>query len=58
MCAQCMMGATTAAAGVTGTRAWLATKGLTWMTPRRMRVATVSLIVAGFIGSAVGFHGN
>ena len=58
MCAQCMMGATTAAAGVTGMRAWLAAKGSSWMTPRRLRFATISLIVAGFIGSAFGFHGT
>jgi hypothetical protein len=54
---QCMMGAMTAGAGVTGTRAWLNVKGFSWMTPRRMRVATFALIVAGLIGSAVGFHG-
>jgi hypothetical protein len=47
----------TLGAGVTGTRAWLNAKGFSWMTPRRMRVATLSLIVAGLIGSAVGFHG-
>jgi hypothetical protein len=57
MCMQCMMGAMTAGAGVTGTRAWLATRHYSWITPHRMRVATFSLIGAGLIGSAVGFHG-
>jgi hypothetical protein len=57
MCMQCMMGAMTAGAGVTGTRAWLNAKGFSSMTPRRMRVATFALISAGLIGSAVGFHG-
>jgi hypothetical protein len=52
-----MMGATTAAVGVTGIRAWLAAKGASWMSPRRMRFATVSLVVVGLIGSAMGFHG-
>ena len=58
MCAQCMIGATTAAVGVSGTRAWLAAKGFAWMTPRRLRFATVGLVTAGVIGSAVGFHGT
>jgi hypothetical protein len=58
MCAQCMMGATTAAVGVTGMRTWLAAKGFSWMTPRRMRFASISLIVAGVIGSSIGFHGT
>jgi hypothetical protein len=58
MCAQCMMGATTAAIGVSGIRAWLAAKGFSWMTPRRMRFTTISLIVAGLIGSAIGFPGS
>jgi hypothetical protein len=54
MCAQCMMGATTAAVGVTGVRAWLAARAFSWMTPRRMRFATASLIAAGLAGAAVG----
>jgi hypothetical protein len=58
MCAQCMMGATTAAIGVTGIRAWLAAKGFAWMTPRRLRFATSSLIVAGVIGASVGLSGT
>jgi hypothetical protein len=58
MCAQCMIGATTAAAGVTGTRAWLAAKGFAWMTPRRLRLATGSLIVAGVVGASVGLSGT
>jgi hypothetical protein len=58
MCAQCMMGATTAAAGVTGMRAWLVAKGFSWMTPRRTKIATISLIVAGLVGASVGFSGT
>jgi hypothetical protein len=53
-----MMGATTAAVGVTGVRAWLAAKRPGWITPSRLRLVSVCLIVAGFIGSAVGFHGT
>ena len=57
MCAQCMIGATTAAAGATGARAWLATRGYAWMTPRRLRFATGSLIGAGAAVAAVGLGG-
>jgi hypothetical protein len=55
MCAQCMMGATTAAAGVTGIRAWLATKGYAWLSPRRMRLLTAGLVGTGLIGVSLGF---
>ena len=58
MCAQCMMGAATAAAGVSGIRAWLATRGYSWLTPRTMRFATGSLIAAGVIASSVGLSGT
>jgi hypothetical protein len=58
MCAQCMMGATTAAAGATGIRAWLGTRSYAWLTPRRMRFATVSLLGAGLIGASVGVSGT
>ncbi len=55
------MGATTtvtAAAGVTGIRAWMGAKGFGWMTPRRMRFATVSMVVAAVVGSSVGLSGT
>ena len=58
MCAQCMMGATTAAAGVTGMRTWLVAKGFRWMTPRRLRFLTASLIAIGLIGASVGLSGT
>jgi hypothetical protein len=55
MCAQCMMGASAAAAGVTGMRAWFAAKGFSWMTPRRLRVLTGTLIAAGLVAASIGF---
>ena len=58
MCAQCMMGATTAAVGVTGIRAWLGAQGFSWLTPRRMRFTTISLVVAGLIGASVSIGGT
>ncbi len=32
-----------AAAGASGVRSWLQTRHLTWLTPRRMRAATIAL---------------
>ena len=58
MCAQCMMGATTAVASATGIRVWLASKAFTWLTPRRMRFATGLLAVAAVLGSSVGLSGT
>jgi hypothetical protein len=49
-----MIGATTAAAGVTGARSWLAAKHYAWMTPRRLRLLTGSLITVGVIAASVG----
>ena len=53
-----MMGATTAAAGVTGMRSWLVAKGFAWMTPRRTRLATISMIAVGLIGASAGLSGT
>jgi hypothetical protein len=55
MCAQCMMGASAAAAGVTGMRAWLAARGFSWMTPRRLRALTGALIAAGLLAASISF---
>jgi hypothetical protein len=46
MCMQCMIGAMTAGAGATGTRAWLGRLRASWLTPRRMRRITIGLVVA------------
>jgi hypothetical protein len=58
MCMQCMMGAMTAGAGATGVRAWLATRGFTWLTPRRLRCASMGLIATAFVLSAVVLGGS
>ena len=44
MCAQCMATAAAAATGATGLRAWLATRGWAWLTPPRLRRATITLL--------------
>lgn len=47
-----------AAAGASGTRAWLQARHLTWLTPRRIRMATIALFVAAFGISSVGLSGS
>jgi hypothetical protein len=55
MCAGCIMAAT---AGASGIRAWLQTRHLTWLTPKRMRAVTIALVVAAFGVSSVGISGS
>jgi hypothetical protein len=47
-----------AAAGATGARTWLQTRQLTWLTPRRVKPATVALFVAAFGFSTVGLSSS
>ena len=47
-----MMGAMSAGAGATGTRAWLAHRGFRWMTPRRMRAITVALLAGALVAAS------
>ncbi|HEX4345628.1 MAG TPA: hypothetical protein VHZ31_08710 [Solirubrobacteraceae bacterium] len=55
MCMQCMMGAMSAGATASGTRAWLAARFPALLTPRRMRFVTPLLLVAGLlVASLVG----
>jgi hypothetical protein len=58
MCMQCMATAMTAGAGVSGTRAFIAAKHLSWMTPRRMRAITATLLCAGLLASATLVSGS
>ena len=55
MCAAC---AIAAAAGASGVRAWLQAHHLAWLTPMRMRVATIALLVAMLAVSSVAFSGT
>ena len=50
MCTVC---AYTAAAGVTGLRAWLQTRRWTWLTRRRLRGITVAAMAVGLAVAAV-----
>jgi hypothetical protein len=47
-----------AMAGASGARSWLQTRHTTWLTPRRMKVATVGLFTAAAIGSSVTVSGS
>jgi hypothetical protein len=50
-----MAAAATAAAGASGMRAWLAARGFSWVTPRRMRLITGSLLALALTFAAIGF---
>ena len=47
-----------AAAGATGVRTWLQAHHLTWLTPRRLRAATIALLAAALLVSSVGLSGS
>jgi hypothetical protein len=55
VCVACAMAAAT---GATGARTWLQNSHATWLTPRRMRVATIAMIGAAFAVSTVGLSGS
>jgi len=55
MCAGCVMAA---AAGASGARSWLAARHLTWLTPARMKRATLALFVVAFGFSSVTLGGS
>ena len=55
---QCMATAMTAGAGVSGTRAYIAAKHFSWMTPRRMRAITATLLAAGLLASTTLVSGS
>lgn len=47
-----------AAAGASGTRAWLQAHHLTWLTPKRMKAVTIGLCAVAFVVPSVGFSGS
>jgi hypothetical protein len=58
MCMQCMATAMTAGAGVSGTRAYIAARHFAWVTPRRMRAITATLLAIGLLASSVLVTGS
>ena len=55
MCAGCALAAMT---GASATRSWLQAQHATWLTPKRMKVATVGIFTAAAIGSSMTFSGS
>ena len=47
-----------AMAGASGARSWLQAQHATWLTPKRMRAATITLFTAAAIGSSVTISGS
>jgi hypothetical protein len=47
-----------AAAGASGVRTWLQTRHLTWLTPRRLRAATIALMMVAFVVPSVALTGS
>jgi hypothetical protein len=47
-----------AATGATGARTWLQNSHATWLTPRRMKVATVGVMSAALAVSTIGLSGS
>jgi hypothetical protein len=45
-------------AGANGARSWLQARHLTWLTPRRLRAATVALFAVATLVSSVGLSGS
>jgi hypothetical protein len=58
MCMQCMAGAMTAVGAATGTRAYLASRRFSWLTPRRLRALTIALAIAALVASATLVPGS
>jgi len=45
-------------AGANGARSWLQARHLTWLTPRRMRAATVALFALATLFASIGLSGS
>jgi hypothetical protein len=58
MCMQCMASAMAAVGGAAGTRSWLSARRFSWLTPRRMRMATAVLMAAALLASSVLVSGS
>jgi hypothetical protein len=47
-----------AMAGASGARTWLQAQHASWLTPRRMRAATVGVFAAAALGSSLTLSGS
>jgi hypothetical protein len=55
---QCMAGAMTAVGAASGARAYLNQRRFLWLTPRRLRVITIALVVTALVASATLVSGS
>ena len=55
---QCMAAAMSAGATASGTRAFIANRHFSWLTPRRMRLLTLALLGAAMLASATLVSGS
>jgi hypothetical protein len=53
-----MLSAMSSMAAASGTRAWLGNKRMRWLTPKRLRTATIALFSAALIASALLMSGS
>jgi hypothetical protein len=53
MCMQCMASAMTAGAAATGTRAYVAARRPSWLSPLMLKRFTACLLVAGVLGAGL-----
>jgi hypothetical protein len=53
-----MAAAATAGATATGLRAWLAIRGPAWMTARRLRLATVAILLVAVLAAGTQIPGS
>ena len=49
MCAQCMATAAAAVGSASGLRGWLVARAFTWLTPARLRLITIALMVVAVL---------
>lgn len=47
-----------AATGATGVRSWLQARHITWLTPQRLRTATIATFVTAFGFSSITLSGS
>jgi hypothetical protein len=47
-----------AVAGASGARSWLQARHLTWLTPERLRAATIALFIAALAVSTIGLSSS
>jgi hypothetical protein len=58
MCMQCMATASVAVGSASGLRVWVRHHGGSWLTPGRMRAATIALLTLAVLVAGVGLNGT